>query len=139
MRHPFIFYLLSFTWGLPMSLAGGVWCLLLLLIGRRPKRFGRCLRFEIGQHWGGANLGWLIVTCRDPSFRLLCHEHGHAYQNILLGPLMPLLVCLPSTLRFHSRNLLRKLRPQIRLKDYDSIWFEGWATALGETYCRDFH
>ena len=129
-----LFLLLSFTWGLPVSLAGAVWSLALLLTGHRPKRFGSCLRFELGRGWGGANFGWVFFTQENPSLALMQHEHGHGVQNILLGPLMPFLVCLPSTLRYHYRNLVTRLRPGKALPPYDSIWFEGWATRLGAKY-----
>lgn len=131
------FYLLSFTWGLILSLGGVLHCIILLISGKRPKRFGHCLHFEVGSNWGGANFGWLIITNKNPSRHILEHEHGHGLQNIMLGPLMPFIVCLPSSLRYHARNIIKKLRPKTQLKPYDSIWFEGWATKLGEEFCRD--
>ncbi len=131
------YYLLSFTWGIIVSAIGVIYSIALLLIGRRPKRFGHCVRFEIGRNWGGLNLGWLIITNKNPSRRLLEHEHGHGVQNIMLGPLMPFLVCIPSSLRYHGRNIIKRLRPKTKLKPYDSIWFEGWATRLGADFCKD--
>lgn len=131
------FYILSFTWGIVVSAVGAVYALAMLLIGKRPKRFGHCVRFEIGKRWGGMNWGWLIITNKNPSLHLLRHEHGHGFQNIMLGPLMPILVCLPSSLRYHARNIIKRLHPKTVLKPYDSIWFEGWATKLGEKYCRE--
>ena len=40
------FYLLSFTWGLPTTLAGCVWAGIHLLRGHRPKKWGYCWYFE---------------------------------------------------------------------------------------------
>ena len=132
-----VFYLLSFTWGLLLSASGLIYCLILLVSGKKPMRFGHCVRFEVGKNWGGFSFGWLIVTNKNPSRHLLEHEHGHGFQNIMLGPLMPIIVCLPSTLRYHTRNIIQRLRPGTKLKPYDSIWYEGWATRLGEKFCRD--
>ena len=126
-----LFLALSFTWGLPVSLAGAVWALVALLRGSRPRRFGLCLRFEVGEGWGGASFGWVFFTGRRPTAALMRHEHGHGIQNMLLGPFMLPLVSLPSTLRYHARNLAARLRPGHRLKPYDSAWFEAWATSLG--------
>ncbi len=130
-----LFYLLSFTWGALSTFPGLLYALILRLCGFRPKRFGFCLRFEVGnRRWGGVSFGCVIITCREPSLHLLQHEHGHGIQNIILGPLMLPLVSLPSTLRYHTRNIISRFRPGTRLRPYDSIWFEGWATALGEKY-----
>ena len=129
-----LYLLLSFTWGLPLSLAGAVWTLGLLLTGHKPQRFGSCLRFEIGRRWGGASFGWVFFTQENPSLYLMQHEHGHGLQNLLCGPLMPFLVCLPSSLRYHYRNAVSRLRPKKQLRPYDAVWFEGWATRLGKKY-----
>ena len=133
-----LFYLLSFTWGLPISLLGTFYCVILLVLGFPAKTFGYCVRFEVGNGWGGANFGWLIITAKNPSQHILRHEHGHGIQNIILGPFMPFLVSLPSSLRYHTRNIIKRFKPQKTLKPYDGIWFEAWASALGEKYCKSF-
>ena len=126
-----VFYLLSLTWGLPLTLAGSVVALALLLTGHKPKRWGYCWYFEIGRNWGGFEMGCFFVKDRTPSRHIMNHEHGHGIQNCYLGPFMPFVVCLPSSLRYWFRALRSRLFPQHKLKPYDSVWFEGQATRLG--------
>jgi hypothetical protein len=40
----FLFYLLSFTWGLPMTLVGCVVSFILLSLGYKPKKYGGVLK-----------------------------------------------------------------------------------------------
>lgn len=125
-----LFYLLSITWGLPMTLCGAVVALCLLLTGHRPQRWGGCWHFKIGRgNWGGLSLGLVILTSPDVSERTKNHEHGHAVQNCILGPSMVLL-SIGSAARYHYINYLErtgKTPPR-----YDGWWFEGEATKIGQ-------
>jgi hypothetical protein len=126
----FKFYLLSFTWGLPLTLVGCIVALLLLLFGHRPYRFGYCWYFAIGHNWGGLELGVIFLSDKSHRYHTLCHEHGHAIQNCYYGFMMPFLVCIPSAIRYwwirYKQNRGHKDIPL-----YDSIWFERDATDLG--------
>ncbi len=128
------FYLLSFTWGLPMTLVGLVTAALLLLAGKRPRRYGRCLWFQVGERWGGMSLGPVFLTGRGASERTRDHECGHSLQNCLYGFLMPFLVAIPSFLRYWARRLGKTLG-HAPGKEYDAIWFERQATQWGMA-CR---
>ena len=131
------FYALSFTWGLPLTLAGGMVLLILRLCGIQSFPFGWCRAVKLGRRWGGVNIGLLLVSDRTSGSHVLLHEHGHALQNACLGPLMPFLVCLPSSLRFHWRNICTKLgHPPKSI--YDSVWFERQATQLGQKYRNEW-
>ncbi|MBQ6823172.1 MAG: hypothetical protein IJP27_00825 [Clostridia bacterium] len=123
------YYLLSFTWGLPITLAGCLIASILFLFGKRPKKWGYSYYFEVGKNWGGASVGIFFITGKYASERLKNHEFGHSIQNCYFGFLMPLIVNLPSTLRFWYRTLFKITHPP-----YDSIWFEGQATRLGTWY-----
>lgn len=130
------FYLLSWTWGLPMTLIGGLVALALVLTGHRCHKWGCCRYFEIGENWGGMELGMFFLVNRGGSDSLKCHEHGHGLQNCLLGPLMPFLVSIPSAARYQYRELLERRGKGKILPDYDAIWFEGQATRLGSAFCK---
>ena len=125
----FLFYFLTFTWGSPFTLIGCIVALFLVIKGYRPKKHGYCFYFEIGESWGGINLGlFFIVDKRKNGAKAIRdHEHGHAVQNCFLGPFMLFAVALPSLIRSRYRAYLTE-KKGVRegdLPPYDSIWFEG--------------
>lgn len=99
-----LFYVLSFTWGLPMTLIGLVVSLVLLIAGYKPKKHGWCYYFEVGVGWGGLELGVIFLTSETTSKRTRNHEHGHALQNCIWGPLFPFVVSIPSAIRYWLRE-----------------------------------
>ncbi len=54
----------------------------------------------------------------------------------MLGFFMPFIVSIPSAVRYWYREYLVRDGKKLswELPPYDSIWFEGWATALGTKY-----
>lgn len=130
---PFFYYLLSFTWGLPMTFVGLVVASVLALTGCTPKIYAYSLYFEIGQNWGGVNLGLVFVCQKNASSETKIHEHGHGVQNCYLGPLMPFVVCVPSAIRYWYRRFIERHNPEKykSLPGYYSIWFEKQASLLG--------
>ena len=98
-----IFYFLTFTWGLPFTMLGLIAALALRLGGHKPKKHGYCYYFEVGENWGGINLGLFFIVNKGSSAAIRDHEHGHAVQNCYLGPLMLVLVAIPSLLRSRYR------------------------------------
>lgn len=122
------FYLLTFTWGLPLTLCGLLTAAALLAVGHHPRRWHGCLHFELGQGWGGLNLGPVLLTQREPHEELVAHELGHAIQNCYLGPVM-LFFVLGSAIRYHYINY-RGSRGKITPL-YHAWWFEGQATKIG--------
>ena len=131
------FYLLSFTWGLPASLAGLLTMGVLRLTGREIKRFGWCWYMELGSHWGGCSMGPFFFKQKEPSRHICIHESGHAIQNCWFGFLMPFLVSIPSSIRYRvHRYKRRRGKP---LPPYDAIWFEGQASRLGRMYFGEEH
>lgn len=127
-----LFYALSFTWGIIMTFVGIVAELFLVVTGHKPKKHGLCYHFEVGNGWGGVNLGIVFITAANPSEHTKNHEHGHALQNCIWGPLMPFVIALPSAVRYHIRNFQQKRGK--KLKSYDSAWFEGQASIWGDKF-----
>lgn len=132
------FYILSFTWGLPLTLAGLTVAAVLLCTGKKPKKWGACYYFEIGEHWGGLELGIIFLTNKNPTTYIKNHEHGHAIQNCFFGLFMPFVVCIPSIVRYWYRNIRTRLKLANKAA-YDDIWFEASATALGNKYIKKFN
>ena len=123
--------ILSFTWGLPLTLAGSLVSLALLAAGCKPKRWNYCVYFEIGENWGGFSLGPFFVKDKTYSEGVMDHEHGHAIQNCVLGFLTPFLVSFPSAIRYWYRKLRFERKGLKPKRGYYDIWFESWATILG--------
>lgn len=63
---------------------------------------------------------------------LRSHECGHGLQNIILGPLFPFVIAIPSAIKYQYYNRCYKNEKETR--PYDSIWFEGQATRWGQKY-----
>ena len=135
-----LFYLLSFTWGLPMTLIGCITALALLVVGYRPNgKYGYCWVFEVGDRWGGASIGPVIITGKTFSDYVMKHEHGHAIQNCLFGPLMPFIVCIPSAIRYWYRELIYLRKGENPPTEYDDVWFEGQATRIGTEFIKEYY
>lgn len=99
-----LFYILSVTWGCIMTTIGALVSLILLILGYKPKKWNYCYYFEVGENWGGIELGMFFVTDRSSSIRIKNHEHGHGIQNCYLGVFMPFIVCIPSAIRYWLRK-----------------------------------
>ena len=125
----FVFYLLSFTWGLPVTLAGAFAALFMRIIGAKCSRVGNCVCFEYGRGWGGFSLGIFIFTEEGAGKKTKWHEHGHGLQNCVYGPFMIFLVSIPSAVRYWYRRLKKD---KTKLRPYDGIWFESQATRMGQ-------
>ena len=99
-----LFYVLSVTWGCIMTTIGAIVALVLLILGYRPKKWNYCYYFEVGENWGGIELGMFFITDKSSSIRTKNHEHGHGIQNCYLGVFMPFVVCIPSAARYWLRE-----------------------------------
>lgn len=133
MINKFLFYFLSFTWGLPMTLIGLVVGGFLLLMGKRPDKWGSCWHFTLGKYWGGISLGLIFITDDQPTDSIKNHEHGHAIQNCYFGPFTPFVINIPSAIRYWYRRFRDRIGRPCKTGYYD-IWFEEDASLLGGLY-----
>lgn len=135
--NPVLFWTLSLTWGLPLTLLGLAVAVFLMIFGYKPRRFHCMIRFEIGEGWGGFSLGGFMFTSENPTLHVKQHEAGHGIQNTVFGFVMPFIVSIPSMIRYWYREYMIKVKKKKELPPYDSIWFEGQATDLGEKFFPD--
>lgn len=126
-----LFYILSFTWGLPLTLIGASVALVLTFKGYKPKRYGYCIFYEVGENWGGLNLGLFCFISKNVSKSTKQHEFGHGLQNCLYGILTPFIVTIPSAIRYWYRRI-RQEKGLINITPYDAVWFEKQATEWGK-------
>lgn len=134
-KQRWVYYLLSFTWGLPMNLVGAIVAGIIRCTGRKPKKWGWNWYFELPVNFG-MELGIFSIVPENPSERIRNHEFGHSIQNIYLGPFTIGVVCIPSFVRFWIRELSAKMgmKPET---GYDDIWFEGQATKSGAKFMQE--
>lgn len=127
-----LFYLIQFTWGLPVNLVGLI--LFLCCRGRfRSERFCNSVATCLPKLGGGFSIGVFLFigassTADCPG--LCAHEYGHTIQCLLLGPLYWLVVALPSAVWCHAFSGYRRKRGT----PYDALYCERWATAWGRAW-----
>lgn len=133
-----IWWALSLTWGLPMTLIGLIVALVLLIAGHKPNRNMYGWYFIVGKGWGGFNMGPISVVSEKPSRHTLNHEFGHSIHNCYFGPLLFFLIVIPSVSRYWYREYLVRVKDKkySELPPYDDAWFEGTATIFGDRYWR---
>ena len=135
-KNKFLFYLLSFTWGIIMTTVGCIVALALLITGHKPKKWGHCWYFEVGKtKWGGMELGPFFLTNKNPSKSIKNHEHGHGFQNCMFGPFM-VVISIMSAARYWYRELKYNRKGLNPPTKYDDAWYEGQATKLGGEYIK---
>lgn len=148
--HPILFYILSFTWGILMTLIGYLVLLCLLPFGKlkkydHQKKYHEYLILQLNTNKGyGFSIGNVIFISKDSFmdsesyYSMVDHEIGHTIHNCIFGPFVIFLVYIPSMIRFHMRRRYFKKHGKHPKSNYDEIWFEGTATQIG-TYYYDYH
>ena len=134
-----LFYVLSFTWGIIMTIIGMFAAAGLRIIGKKPTMHGPCLCYVTGTGWGGVSLGPVMIMSEENArgTHTKNHEFGHALQNCLWGPLFPFVIAIPSATRLKYREAQEKKGIKLET-EYDDIWFEGQATEWGHKYIDKF-
>lgn len=125
-RHVWLYWLIMFTWALPTTIIGLFATLGLLIIGKKPERYGHTYRFVVSDHWGGLTLYPMFIQDKTAGEGTSRHEYGHLHQ-LILGPFFFLLVGIPSATRYWIRTIFKNKQHA----PYDQIWFERSATDLG--------
>ncbi len=128
-----LYGILQWTWGFPQTLVGFV--LSLIFRGDSKRFFGASVR-----RWrfrGSVSLGRYIFLSESANAQhdLLIHEYGHTIQSLILGPLYLAVVGIPSLL-WAGMPAFARYRKQ-RGVDYDSVYPENWANALGKRFCEE--
>lgn len=123
------YYIISFTQGILLTLAGCIVTGVLMLMGYKPQKNMYGWYIEFGENWGGFNAGPCSIVSKNPSRHILQHEFGHSIQNCIFGPFIIPFVVIPSVCRYWYREIKKVYEPP-----YDYAWFEGLATLFGERY-----
>ena len=130
----FLFYLVQWTWGLPVNIIGGIAFLVCKKIKkRRYQRFGYSYIVYLPWKSGGLSLG-LFIFMKDQhksqkwTYNTRIHEYGHTWQCLLLGPLYYLVIAVPSMIWCNCFAGYRKKKNV----SYYKLYCEAWANAWGQ-------
>lgn len=143
-----LFWFISLTWGLPLTLVGFLMTGVLHLISLVAKLFGKefivrthkngcSFITEVGGNWGGLEMGAVAFCGRyteiSPSWfeHTRRHELGHSLQHLFLGVFFLFVVAIPSATRYWYQRIMASRGKQFPAGWYDSVWFEGGATRWG--------
>lgn len=134
----FLFYLVQWTWGLPVNLVGGIAFLINTKIKkRRWQRFGYAYIVYIPWNAGGLSLGLFIFAKENHpkknwTYNTRIHEYGHTWQCLLLGPLYYIVIALPSVIWC---NFFAGYRKKNNVSYY-ALYCESWANAFGQKFAK---
>lgn len=131
-KQRWVYYLLQFTWGLPMNIAGLVVAFVMFCFRRLPYQYGWGYCYELPVNFG-LELGIFFIAPIGGSEHLKEHEFGHGIQNIYFGPFTIGMVSIPSVTRYWLRELKKHLGKELTTA-YDDIWFEGQASKSGHEF-----
>lgn len=133
----FLFYLIEWTWALPINLIGLVG--FGIFAGYRNCKHERfcnaVITYVPGRpDWGGISFGTFIFMNpdRDEEFKFNAriHEYGHTFQALLLGPLWFLVVAIPSFIWCNFKPC-KEYREKNNVSYY-WLYCEGWANSWGQ-------
>lgn len=142
-----LYWLVQLTWGSLMTIIGLIvtgFCIAFLK--GKPHKNGFSYIVEVGGNWGGLEFGAVALCgsysqkdgpCYNPDWyeHTRRHEFGHSIQNMILGPLFPFIVGIPSACRYWYQRIAEEKYSKTFPADwYDSIWFEGTATRWGSAW-----
>ena len=131
-----LFYIVQWTWGLPVNIVGGIAYLICTkILKHKHSKFGFANIVYLPWNAGGLSMG-LFIFVRDEKekkewiYNVRIHEYGHTWQCLLLGPLYYFVVALPSVIWC---NCFQKYREKNNVSYY-KLYCESWANSFGERF-----
>lgn len=131
----FFFYVIQWTWGLPVNIVGGIAYLICTKVLKyRHQKFGYANIVYMPWNAGGLSMG-LFIFVKDRgdepnpwSYNTRIHEYGHTWQCLLLGPLYYIVIALPSVIWC---NCFQWYREKYKVSYY-WLYCEAWANSWGQ-------
>ncbi len=130
----FLFYLIQWTWGLPVNIVGGIAYLICTKILHKPhSKFGYANIVYLPWNAGGLSMGLFIFMRENHenkawTYNTRIHEYGHTWQCLLLGPLYYIVIALPSVIWC---NFFANYRNKNNVSYY-KLYCEAWANNWGQ-------
>ncbi len=132
----FLFYLVQWTWGLPVNLIGAiVYLICTKILHRRWQRFGYARIVYLPWKSGGLTLGLFIFmkdrhSSKKWTYNTRIHEYGHTWQCLVLGAFYWIVIALPSAIWCNFFEGYRKRNGV----SYYKLYCEGWANKWGQKF-----
>lgn len=132
-----LFYIVQFTWGLPVNFLSGLAYLFFKMLGYRQESFyfSRITYLPTKNATGVFALGIFIFASISRNewenfggSEISIHEYGHVCQAFILGPFYWILVAIPSLTWFW---LFERYREKYGVS-YERLYCESWASRLGK-------
>lgn len=115
--------ILLYIWQLPQNIAGLI--ILLFIQGEKKHKFQDITYYYYNPFPGGISLGnYLILGYKHA--QTIRHEHGHAIQSRMLGPLYLIIIGIPSLI---WAGLYGTIIPETK-NGYYKFYTERWADKL---------
>ncbi len=133
-----LFYLVQWTWGLPVNIVGGVaYIICTKILKLSHSKFGYANIVYVPWNQGGLSMGCFIFMranheSAEWTYNTRIHEYGHTWQCLLLGPLYYLVVALPSVVWCNCFANYRKKNNV----SYYKLYCEAWANAWGQKFTK---
>jgi len=139
------YYVIQWTWGIVMNLIGAMIFIAIIaangvcaIVKHRSLfhiyKYRNAICMVVPWNCGGVSFGMFFVRGKNKE-SICSHEYGHGIQNLWWGPLFLFVIAIPSVTRYFWRKFYRTFiypKNRKKLPPYDSIWFEGQATNLGQ-------
>ena len=133
--NPVLFYIIQWTWGLPVNLVGGIIYLICKAMGRKSEKFGYSWITYLPWNQGGLSMGLFIFMKADHpnaswTYNTRIHEYGHTWQCLLLGVFYYPVIAIPSAIWC---NFFEGYRRKNHISYY-VFYPEKWANAWGQKF-----
>ena len=128
-----LFYLVQWTWGLPVNLIGAI-VYAFVCKKCRHERYKNAFISYVPWKFGGLSMGLFIFMADNKpegwTNNTRIHEYGHTIQCLLLGPLYWIVIGLPSAVWC---NFFEGYRQKHNVSYY-KLYCESWANSWGQTW-----
>ena len=128
-----LFYLVQWTWGLPVNLIGAI-VYACVYKKCRHETYKNAFISYVPWKFGGLSLGLFIFMADGKPEGWVnntrIHEYGHTIQCLLLGPLYWLVIALPSAVWCNCFEGYRRKKNV----SYYKLYCESWANSWGQSW-----
>lgn len=133
----FLFYLVQWTWGLPVNLVGFLIFLFFKIRGCKHEKFQYAWITYVPWNAGGLSMGLFIFMKADHpnkiwTYNTRIHEYGHTWQCLLLGVFYYPVIALPSAIWCNHFEGYRR-RNNV---SYYVFYPEKWANYFGQKFSK---